>query len=524
MHLNVRTALASALALTLGAPPAAGAAEPAVENVAQLSPRNGRPAAAVPNPAPPNGEPPGNARPGTPQSNSIQSSPEGISPRPGDNTTGSDALQEPTVPTSPPPRVGLFPEFGRKLLDRGIDLHGVAFDHFLANPSAGVDTGHTGNLGAFRPSVDLDLQRLVGLPGGNLHVNVSIFGLQSDSPQIISQAGGVLTGFQTLPVTQHVLLSRLTYEQRLLNDRLSIEVGRTNVYNHFLLPNSLDPFTHFSTTFQVVGDFNSPPYPVWGGVATYKLTPTWYVQGGAFEDNYYSAVNYGNRFGIGPAPGAQILAEVGQRSEFSNAAYPSNFEAGFMWNTRTGRLNLKGTGAPAIPLLQAANYPGGGVIFLQGLQTVWRGAQRPVGPPANIGIYGSLSASVDKPQPIDMDAMVGVNFTGFIPSRPFDALGLQARYQRLSQVEAAGQTRRQRLLIRGGRFGPEQPRDGFAFEAVGNIQLTPAIAFRPIVEYFVNPDNYYPPAPPGRPRDGFEAGFFLVASLGRLLGTSLKPF
>ena len=147
-----------------------------------------------------------------------------------------------------------------------------------------------------------------------------------------------------------------------------------------------------------------------------------------------------------------------------------------------------------------------------------------MGPPANIAVYGSLDASVDKPQPIDMDAMLGVNFTGLIPGRPFDALGVQTKYQRLSEVEANGETRRQRLLIPRGRFGPEQPRDGFSFELVGNVQLTPAIAFRPIVQYFVNPDNYYPPAPPGRPRDGFEAGFFAVVSLGRLLGTSLKPF
>ncbi len=155
---------------------------------------------------------------------------------------------------------------------------------------------------------------------------------------------------------------------------------------------------------------------------------------------------------------------------------------------------------------------------------LWRGAPNDVGPPANIAVYGSLDVAASKPQPIDMDAMIGVNFTGFVPGRPFDAVGVQTKYSRLSQVEANGETFRQRLLIRGGRNGPEQPRDGFAFELVGNVQLTPAIALRPIVEYFVNPDNYYPPAPPGRPRDGFEAGLFAVVSLGRLLGTSVKPF
>ena len=128
----------------------------------------------------------------------------------------------------------------------------------------------------------------------------------------------------------------------MLGDRLSFEFGRTNVYNDFFLPNSLDPFTHYSSTIQVTGDFPSTPYPVWGGRATYKLTPTTYMQAGAFKDNYRSAVNYGDRLGANPSSGAQLLAEFGQRSEFTNDAYPSNMEAGFEWNTRTGRSNLIG--------------------------------------------------------------------------------------------------------------------------------------------------------------------------------------
>ena len=210
-----------------------------------------------------------------------------------------------------------------------------------------------------------------------------------------------------------------TYEQRLLDDRLSIEVGRTNVFNYLFLPNPLGPFTHYSPTLQVDGDFNSVPYPVWGGPATYRLTPTCYLQVGAFEDKYRTAVNYGNCiFATDQSSGAQILAEYGQRSEFSNDPYPSNLEAGFEWNTRTGRTNIKGTAAPAIPLLQRPNYPGG-VIFFQGLKTIYRGAARDIGPPQNIAVYGAFNYAVDKPQPFDLDAMIGVNFTGFVPGRPW---------------------------------------------------------------------------------------------------------
>ncbi len=476
------------------------AAEPGTLNVAQAGPV--RPSRADP--------------PGAPSA-------EGQSSDPRNNTSGDQTLQDVPTPASAPPRVGLFTGVGKTLLDAGVDFHGIAFDHFLANPSAGVMTGQTTNLGAFRPAADFDLGRIAGLTGANIHVGLTFFGVRSDLPQILSQTGGVLTGFQSTPATQTNILSVLTYEQRFMGDRLSIEAGRTNVFNYFLLPNSLDPFTHYSSTFQVDGDFNSTPYPVWGGRVTYKVTPTWYVQAGAFEDNYRYAVNYGDRFGTNLNSGAQILAEVGQRSEFSNDPYPSNLEAGFEWNTRTGRSNLKGTGAPAIALFQQTNYTGGGVFFLQGLKTLWRGDRGENGPPPNIAVYGSLNASVDKPQPIDMDAMIGVNFTGLIPGRPFDAVGIQSKYQRLSQAEANSETFKTRVLTRG--FGARQSRDGYQFEAVGNIQVTPAIAFRPIVEYFVTPDNYYPAlSRRGGPRDGFEAGFFAVVSLGRLLGTSNKPF
>ena len=457
---------------------------------------------------------------------------QGQSVHPNQNTSGDQTSKFVSLPTSPPPHIGLFPEFGETLLDDGIDFHGIAFDHFLANPTAGVNHGKTINLGALRPAVDLDLGKLAGIPGGNIHFAMTFFGLRSDLPQAITQTGGVLTGFQTTPATQTAIVSVLTYEQRLLNDRLSIQFGRTNAYNYFLLPNSLDPFTHYSSTFQVTGDFASQPYPVWGGVATYKLSPAYYVQGGLFEDNYRYTTNYGDRFGDSESTGVQAIGEIGHRNDFTTARYPSNFEAGIEWNTRHGEQdsNLKGTGAPSIPFLQAANFAGGGVLFLQGLQTMWRGAKPAYGPPPNIALYGSLDVAVDKPQPIDLDTMIGLNFTGLIPGRPLDALGIQARYQRLSQVEADQETFRETVFSvlqhHFSDLGSTQPRDGWAYEAVGNIQVTPAIAFRPLVEYFVHPDGYYPPSAtrPGRPTSGFEAGFFAVVSIGRLLGTSLKPF
>jgi len=443
------------------------------------------------------------------------------SPNPSNNTTGDLGARNAPEPVSAPPRIGLFPQFGDTLVQNGIDFHGVILDHFFANPSAGVSTGHTSNMAQIDPAVDIDLERLIGLPGGNLHIRDTNYILRSNLPQIVNQTGGAITGYQTTPSVAKNLLSVLTYEQKLLGGRLSVEAGRTNVANYFFLPNSLDPFFYPSTTVVVDGDFNSPPFPVWGGRATYKLAPAWYFQVGAFEDSFMRTATNGQNFAVSKATGAQLLAEVGYRTDFATAAYPSNFELTFDWNTRSVPGNVKGAPIPYSPRTGARPYVGGGFIYAQGQQVVWRGARQPYGPPPNIAVFGSFAASVDKPQPIDLDALIGMNFTGLIPGRPFDALGVQTRYQRLSAVEAAFESKVARLFAGPG---PDQSRDAFAFELVANVQLTPAVAIRPFVEYFVMPDAYYRGTVPGRPRSGFAAGLYASVAIGRLLGTSQKPF
>jgi porin len=509
---DMRAAPTLALLLATALPLAAHAAGPAPNVVAQRLPLT-----AVP---PDAGRP--EASPGD------RNSPLGVSPGP-QNTTGSSSTEigGPPTPISNVPRVGLFPELGKILLDRGFDFHGVAFSNVRSLQGAGVRTHETEHLLAIAPILDVDLGKAAGITGGNIHLTTTFLTLRANEPNYVTDAGGALVGNQQgVPaLSGHFFyLSQATYEQRLLNDRLSIEVGQTSAYRYFFLPNSLDPLTHYSTTIQVNGDFPTTPFPTWGGRATYKLpSSNWYLQAGAFEDNFRRATNYPLAFGSRGSSGAQVLAEVGYRSEFSNAAYPANLEVGVEYNTRSGYSNAKGSPAPALQnLTVAANYPGGGVIYAQGLQTLWRGASNgAAAPPANINVYGSFDVAYDKPQPIDFDAIVGFNFTGLIPGRPFDALGIQAHYQQLSKTEGAFESRAHNFFAGPGK---SQRRNGMQFETVGNIQLTPAIAVRPLVEYFVNPDNIGDARGRRRPSNGFEVGVFTVVSLARLLGTSAKPF
>ena len=317
----------------------------------------------------------------------------------GNNTTGGEAFPSVPLPTSAPPSIGLFPETGKTLLDDGIDLHGFVANHCLDNTTAGVQRGEIVNLGIIAPAADFDLNKLAHIPGGTLHVLLSFFTFRHDTPNGIAQYGGFLTGYQATPALSDnfVIVSIAAYEQKLFHDKLSLEVGRMSVFDSFLLPNSLDFFTADSTVLGLDGDFAAAPFPVWGGRVTYHFTPTWYTQGGVYEENYYRSTNTPEALGISSSSGAQVIGEVGYRSEFFNADYPANFEAGAGWSTRHGYSNIKGSPFGGSSFTTAADYPGGGILFFEGQKVLWRGGKNAFDPPANIAIYGAADAGVDKP-------------------------------------------------------------------------------------------------------------------------------
>ena len=437
--------------------------------------------------------------------------------------SGGTTGQGPPGPFSAAPTVGLFTGTGAALQRDGIDVHGIILDRYLADTTAGPDPHHDGNITAIAPAADFDLEKLLGIKGGAFHTQFTFLVGRYDEPNLADYAGGWLTGWQTTPALsgEWVYPSLVTYEQKLLQNKLSIEFGRTNFFRYFFTPNALDPFFNISAVAQVVGDSSSVPFPTWGARAIYHFTPKYWVQLGAFEDYDYGSDNEPFAFGAARAPGASIFTEIGSRTEFFNSKYPENFELGVEYSTRTGYSYTKGSPLPEAAAFSAANYPGGGFVFFQGLQTLWRGPRKVFGPPANIALYGSVDPSYDKPQPFDIDAILGLNFNGFVPGRPFDAVGFQAHYLRLSAVEAAFESKFHNIFAGPG---PNQPRNNYAFDATYNLSFNNVVSLKPSLQYFVNPDNFGNPTFNKRPGDGFEVSVELVVALGRLLGTSSKPF
>ena len=91
----------------------------------------------------------------------------------------------------------------------------------------------------------------------------------------------------------------------------------------------------------------------------------------------------------------------------------------------------------------------------------------------------------------------------------------------MSAVEAAFESKFHNIFAGPG---PNQPRNNFAFDATYNLSFNNVVSIKPSLQYFVNPDGFGDPTFSKRPGDGFEISALLVVALGRVFGTSAKPF
>ena len=171
VRFDTRAASLLALLSATTLPLAAHAADPAPYAVAQKLPLT-----AVP---PDAGRP--EASPGD------RSSPLDVSPNGNQNTTGSSAQETggPPTPISNVPRVGLFPELGKLLLDRGFDFHGIVLDRASTFQGAGVRTHESNHLLAIAPTLDVDLGKAARITGGNIHAAVTFNTLRANEPNFV---------------------------------------------------------------------------------------------------------------------------------------------------------------------------------------------------------------------------------------------------------------------------------------------------------------------------------------------------
>lgn len=416
---------------------------------------------------------------------------------------------------------GPLAPYAASLATAGLSFDVNIYEFFFSNPSAGLRPGQLSNSTYFLLSLDADLDKLAGIHGGWFHITETFFGFRYNNANMDFDVGDSTVGYQPTFNRDVARLSVLTYEQRLLDDRLAIEVGRTHPNRYYALPPCQSSVSCFQDILQINAGVSSPLYGVWGANVAYKISPEDYIQAGAFAVTGRANFSSGWDFGHEPLNGALALAEIGRSTTFASQAYPGRVALTGFYNTADHEDNFKTVFGrskalnPADPVLQRSGTSG---VILTASQVVWRaddGADAANLNPTSIQAYTSLAYAPDPTIPIRWNAFAGLTLQAPDQSRPLDRYGIKVNWSRIAADYA--QFLGDANFISGGPGGAYS-RDKLVFEANAHLALGKGIFFEPVVQYLVNGNSFWDPFTANRSKDGFYVGATLIVPLGSILG------
>ena len=421
--------------------------------------------------------------------------------------------------TGPAGRNGPLAPLADSLDAYGIRLHAISIDFLTNNPSAGLVPGNSENSLYNILGVDWDLSKVSDLHGTSLHYETTIFAANTDigrTPAVgfLGQTGDALLGYQGTYNQKTAVISVATIEQKLLDDRLAFEIGRTHPNRYYSLPLCQVLDSCFQDILYYNAGFTSPQYSVYGANLSYKLTPAAYIEAGAFSTNDGARIGYD--LGEENETGVLALGEVGYKTDFTMEAYPTTVSFTGYYNS-SDHSDLNAGTAQGLTGGDITDHGTSGIV-LQGSKIVWRadgGTPTLAKVPTSILLYGSFGSAFDTTTPILASAYVGATLQAPFAGRPADRFGVKFNYEKLntdysSYLAAAN-------LVSGGS-GAAFPGNEYVFEANAHIMLPAGLAFEPTVQYAVNPNSFYNPLTARRPRDGIFAIGTLIIPVGILLG------
>jgi porin len=414
--------------------------------------------------------------------------------------------------TTPPPSAPYLPDILGTLESYGINIRGTVINETAGNPTGGIKQGTT-NVGQVQLGADFDLDRMLGIAGASIHVTEYHDYGSSLSLNDLGNGVRVQEIYKNPYNIFHFGL--FTYEQKLLDDRIDIAVGRTATSAYF---GHLDLACRFmsGTNCGIPALINSEagfsllPSATWGGKVSYQITPNLYAMIGAFEVNASVQDTNGFDWSISKATGVTVPVEFGYGTTFKTDAYPFDIKLGGYYsdgghadpyyNTLGRPLALSGGTAENIQDRSGA--------YLQGDKTVWRGKD----PAQNVTLLAGYVKPFDNTEVYTDQAFAGAVWSGPIASRPNDSIGFIANYFRVSDEEVAFLDEERAKL---GGVGINNENE-FTFELNYSYVMAPGTLLMPDLQYVIHPDNSALPSSKNLPADAWVIGLKAQVSFGAM--------
>jgi len=382
------------------------------------------------------------------------------------------------------------------LEDHGIDIGLNYFSETAAIVAGGQRQGidYTSQIGL---SVDLDGEKLLGLPGFALHsVIVQRNGRSSsadfldddlDAVQEIFGGGG--------DVAAHLVY--LYGEQLLDNGRVDIAAGRLPVGTYFA---SSPLYCDFMNVIFCGNPHPLPVYPgepdwpaaTWGGQARVFVVPTVYVMGGLFQVNPNFGGNSGWAWFLHGTTGLSVPLEIGWTPSFGPNHLLGHYKLGFDEDTSTySDLYVSTNGEPiAATGLPGQPHSGRRMFYVLVDQMLVRTGQ---GDTDGLIAYGGWVHADYDISPLENQVFGGVVSTASFIGRPQDTLGFAASWFQVSGALTATQQLEQTLgePLTGGGLGTPVGVQSHEeeLEAMYTARVYRGVAIMPDIQYIINPDG-----------------------------------
>jgi porin len=319
--------------------------------------------------------------------------------------------------------VGQIDGTWKRFADRGVSPQIAYYGEVFGNLSGGLRRGAAAE-GLLTLSLALDLEKLAGWKGARVFCDalyphgLGISGRYTGDADIVSN----------IDAYDSFRLRAAWLQQDLAGGRLSIRAGMVNIDSDFFAADSAA--LYINSAFGIIGtvtfNIDSPIYPVAAPGVLVKLAPSpgFYLEAMIVSDDPGAPDGnnkHGTRFRLAGDGGAIVFAEAGFHRTGSEGApvLEGSYKVGGYYATASFD-DVHG-GPP---------HHGNGALYVVAEQQIFRA------PTADSktfrGLTGFARASIAPADrndvPFYFDA--GLNYTGLLPGRPRDTLGIGFSYER----------------------------------------------------------------------------------------------
>lgn len=375
--------------------------------------------------------------------------------------------------------------------DVNTHLDSVTWQMSYTGEAAEVVDGGLDKRGAYAGQImlgaDVDLDKALGWTGATLHV----YATNRHGENLSEKGIGNSTSVQEIYGGQNTRLAQVSLVQKLLDDRLVLEIGHAPANISFLGSDLCQYFQINSAcgnpTFVFkTSNFTWWPTSSWEAQATAWLTKEIYFHAGVYEVNPKRTVDsdHGTDWSMDGATGVIAPFNFGYKTTFETDTLPRKYEIGGWYDssTYTDPLRDENGNAAAQTGLPYATHNGRVGLFARFEQMIWRPDTTSH---RGLTLFGALMGKGYGHLVENDYQMIGLSYKGPLESRPNDNVAFVFTRQGYSSTEIQNL-----FLTRQAAGGTGSPHwDQMMMELSYSYYLTPQIKLQPNIQYIIHPDQ-----------------------------------